>query len=60
MNTTYTLLLVRIAAIVADHLAAQALEEYLAVQEWQIQAIHAGLDEIRQGAVVDFADIKQL
>lgn len=42
-----------------SYLAAEAIEEYLDLHEWQVQAIQAGLDEIEQGAVVDFAEIKK-
>lgn len=42
-----------------SYLAAEAIEEYLDIHEWQVQAIQAGLQEINQEAVVDFADVKQ-
>lgn len=73
MHTSPTLISVRVPANVASrlenlakavdrsksYLAAEAIEEYLALHEWQVQAIQAGLNEIKQGAVVDFADVKQ-
>jgi predicted transcriptional regulator len=40
-------------------LAAEAIEEYLDLHEWQVQAIHEGLKEIEQGQVVDFYDVKK-
>lgn len=72
MNTS-TLISVRVPANVANrlenlakavdrsksYLAAEAIEEYLALHEWQVQAIQAGLEEIKQGAVVDFIEVKQ-
>jgi predicted transcriptional regulator len=42
-----------------SYLAAEAIEEYLDIHEWQVQAIQAGLDEIEQGMVVDFMDLKK-
>lgn len=73
MHTTSTLISVRVPANVADrlenlaksversksYLAAEAIEEYLAIHEWQVQAIQAGLEEIKQGKVVDFEEVKQ-
>jgi len=37
-----------------SYLAAEAIEEYLAVQEWQVEAILAGIDEADRGEGVDF------
>lgn len=42
-----------------SYLAAEAIEEYLDIHEWQVQAIHDGLKEIDQGTVIDFVDIKK-
>ncbi|MDF2866644.1 MAG: Helix-turn-helix protein CopG [Gammaproteobacteria bacterium] len=42
-----------------SYLAAEAIEEYLDIHEWQVQAIQAGLQEIDQGAVVDFTEVKK-
>lgn len=42
-----------------SYLAAEAIEEYLDIHEWQVQAIQEGLKEIEQGAVVDFFDVKK-
>ncbi len=42
-----------------SYLAAEAIEEYLDIHEWQVQAIQAGLNEIEQGKVVDFAEVKE-
>ncbi len=40
-------------------LAAEAIEEYLDLHEWQVQAIHAGLDEVKQNSVVDLEEVKR-
>ncbi len=40
-------------------LAAKAIEEYLDLHEWQVQAIHAGLDEVKQNSVVDLEEVKR-
>ena len=42
-----------------SYIAAEAIEEYLDIHEWQVQAIQAGLSEIEQGSVVDFIDAKK-
>lgn len=42
-----------------SYLASEAIEEYLGIHEWQVQAIQNGLKEIEQGAVVDFAKVKK-
>jgi len=39
-------------------LAAEAIEEYLAVQEWQVQAILAGIDEADRGEGVDLEQVR--
>ena len=36
-----------------SYLAAEAIEEFLAVQEWQVQAIRDGLEQADRGDVVD-------
>lgn len=41
-----------------SYLAAEAIEEYLDIHEWQVQAIQSGLQEIEQGDVVNFIDVK--
>lgn len=35
-----------------SYLAAQAIEEYVALQEWQVQAIHQGMAAARRSEVV--------
>jgi len=40
------------------YLAAEAIEEYLAVQEWQVEAILAGIDEADRGEGIDFEQVK--
>jgi RHH-type rel operon transcriptional repressor/antitoxin RelB len=42
-----------------SYLAAEAIEEYLDIHEWQVQAIQSGLKEINQGNVIDFIDVKK-
>jgi len=41
-----------------SYLAAEAIEEYLDLHEWQVQAKKNGLQEIEQGDVVNFVDVK--
>ena len=43
-----------------SYLAAEAIEDYLTLHEWQVQAIHEGLDEIKQEKTVGFSEAKQL
>ncbi len=73
MAAVSTLISVRVPTTIADrleslaktvdrsksYLAAEAIEEYLAIHEWQVQAIQAGLQEIEQGTVIDFTEIKK-
>ena len=42
-----------------SYLAAEAIEEYLDLHEWQVQAIQDGLQEIEQGKTVDLLDVKK-
>ena len=42
-----------------SYLAAEAIEEYLDLHEWQVQAIQSGLQEIEQGDVINFVDVKK-
>ncbi len=35
-----------------SYLAAVAIEEYIAIQEWQVQAIKEGINEAKTGKVV--------
>ena len=72
MPTTTTTLSVRVAPDVGRRLealaeatsrskswlAAQAIEEYLALQEWQVAAIQAGLDEARDGRGADLGAVR--
>ncbi|RME29909.1 MAG: ribbon-helix-helix protein, CopG family [Deltaproteobacteria bacterium] len=39
-------------------LAAEAIEEYLSIQEWQVQAIRKGLEEAEKGRVMDLSEVK--
>ncbi len=41
-----------------SYLAAEAIEEYLTLHEWQVQAIQAGLEQIEKGEVVEFSAVK--
>jgi len=73
MATASALISVRVSKAIAErlenlaktvdrsksYLAAEAIEEYLDIHEWQVQAIQAGLQEIEQGKVVDFAKVKE-
>jgi len=49
--------LARTTAQSKSTLAAKALEEYLALQEWQIEAIQAGIDEADRGEVQSLAEV---
>ena len=40
-------------------LAAEAIEEYLAMQEWQVQAIQAGIKAADRDEGVDLAQVKK-
>jgi len=40
-------------------LAAEAIEEYLAVQEWQVKAILEGVKAADRGEGVDFEEVKK-
>lgn len=42
-----------------SYLAAEAIEEYLDIHEWQVQAIQNGLQEVEQGDAVNFVDVKK-
>ena len=35
-------------------IASQAIEEYLAIQEWQVQAIQQGIDDVERGELVEY------
>jgi RHH-type transcriptional regulator, rel operon repressor / antitoxin RelB len=70
---TSSLISVRVPSIIAErlehlaktversksYLAAEAIEEYLDIHEWQVQAIQDGLNEIEQGEVIDFIDAQK-
>jgi RHH-type rel operon transcriptional repressor/antitoxin RelB len=43
----------------SSFLAAEALEEYLEIHEWQIQAIQEGLNAVEHEEVVDFESVKK-
>ena len=72
MATPSSLISVRVPSIIAkrlerlaksvdrskSYLAAEAIEEYLDIHEWQVQAIHEGLEQIEQDNVVDFIEVK--
>jgi len=42
-----------------SYLAAEAIEEYVTIHEWQIQAIHQGLVAADQGKTVSFDKVKK-
>lgn len=39
-------------------LAAEAIEEYLAVQEWQVEAINEGIEAADRGEGVELSEVK--
>ncbi len=43
----------------SSFLAAEALEEYLEIHEWQIQAIQEGLNAVDREEVIDFESVKK-
>ncbi len=43
----------------SSFLVAEALEEYLDIHEWQIQAIQEGLNAVDREEVVDFESVKK-
>ena len=73
MATPSSLISVRVPLIIAErleklaksvdrsksYLAAEAIEEYLDIHEWQVQAIHEGLQQIEQNDVLDFSEVKK-
>ncbi|WP_347252095.1 ribbon-helix-helix protein, CopG family [Legionella sp.] len=73
MASASALITVRVSAEIAErlerlaksvdrsksYLAAEAIEEYLGIHEWQVQAIQEGLEEIEQGAVFDLGEVKK-
>jgi RHH-type rel operon transcriptional repressor/antitoxin RelB len=42
-----------------SYLAAEAIEEYLEINEWQVQAIKEGIAAADRGETVNFEDIKK-
>lgn len=42
-----------------SYLAAEAIEEYLDIHEWQIQAIKEGITAAEHGETVSFDEIKK-
>lgn len=42
-----------------SYLAAEAIEEYLEIHEWQVQAIKEGVAAADRGETVEFAEIKK-
>lgn len=44
----------------SSYLAAEAIEEYLALQEWQVRAIQEGIKEADRGAGVSLQDVRRL
>lgn len=39
-------------------LAADAVRQYLDLNEWQIAAIHAGIEDANRGRLIDHAELK--
>lgn len=42
-----------------SYIAAEAIEEYLDIHEWQIQAIKQGIEAVEQGKTFPFEEIKK-
>lgn len=42
-----------------SYLAAEAIEEYLDVQEWRVKAIKEGIAEADRGELIDFEEVKK-
>ena len=42
-----------------SYLAAEAIEEYLAIQEWHVQAILDGIEEADRGEGVDLDEVRK-
>ena len=42
-----------------ESLAAEAIEEYLDLHEWQVQAIQEGLNAAERSEVIDFSEVKK-
>jgi RHH-type rel operon transcriptional repressor/antitoxin RelB len=42
-----------------SYLAAEAIEDYLDIREWQIQAIHEGIKAADQEELVPFENVKK-
>lgn len=42
-----------------SYLAAQAIEEYICVQEWHDQAVQKAIAEADRGELIDFEDFKK-
>ena len=41
------------------YLAAQAIEDYLSIQEWHDQAVQEGIAAADRGELIDFEDFKK-
>lgn len=42
-----------------SYLAAEAIEEYLAIHEWQVQAIKEGIAAVDRGETISFDEVKK-
>jgi len=42
-----------------SYLAAEAIEEYLEIHEWQVQAIKEGIAAADRGETIDFDEVKK-
>lgn len=42
-----------------SYLAAEALEEYLDIHEWQVQAIQEGIEAVTRGETESIEDVKK-
>jgi predicted transcriptional regulator len=43
-----------------SHLAAEAIEEYLGIHEWQVQAIKEGISAVDCNETISFEEIKKM
>ncbi len=51
--------LAKITSMPISHLVVEALREYLAVNEWQTQAIEEGIKQADSGQLISHEDIRE-
>lgn len=42
-----------------SYLAAEAIEAYVAIESWQLEKIHKGLEDLEAGRVVSHEEVKR-